>query len=308
MKAVFVFSGQGAQKVGMGQDLVAESKAAAAIFQAADATLGWSISEICFAGPEEKLTESRFCQPAIYTVSAACLAAFQERNPEITPLGTAGLSLGEFAALYASGVFNFTDGLKLVARRGELMDQACRDNPGTMASVLGGNAEIIQQVCSACDIDVANYNSPGQIVISGSKAGVSQAVSQLKEQGFRKVIPLRVAGAYHSRLMQSAGDQLAPILDETPMQAPSIPVTQNFTGTFASEVSDIKSSLVNQVAGSVRWEDCIHQLLDSREADTMIEFGPGNVLTGLVKRIAPETPIFNINSSATLVNFTDSAK
>lgn len=295
MKAFFAFSGQGAQAVGMGKDLCEANSAAAEIFALADSTLNWSVSDICFNGPEEKLTESRFCQPAIYTMSCAALAAFKHKCPWVSPVGCAGLSLGEYAALFAAGVFSFKDGLKLVARRAELMDAACRDAEGGMASVLGGDKDIITEVCKACDIDVANFNSPGQIVISGQKDKVESAVNMLKEKGIRKVIQLKVAGAYHSRLMSQAGEQLKPVLDATLMHNPAIPVFQNFTGVPGPVVGKIKSNLVSQVAGSVRWEECVRNMV-AAGGNTMIEFGPGNVLTGLLKRTDSNVAAFNVNN------------
>jgi len=303
MKPIFVFSGQGAQTVGMGKDLCDVSPAAAAVFAEADRTLDWSVSELCFQGPEEKLKESRYCQPAIYTMSCACLAAFQEKFPNVTPGGCAGLSLGEFAALHAAGVFPFADGLQLVARRGELMDKCCRETAGGMASVLGGDPAIIQECCRACDIDVANYNCPGQIVVSGEAAKVDRAVAMMKEKGLRKVIPLKVAGAYHSRLMAPAGRELGAVLDGVAMQPPKLPVAQNFTGKItAGGVTEIKNNLIHQVAGSVRWEECV-LALRQLGGDALIEFGPGAVLTGLSRRIDKDLPVFNIGTAAGLAGF-----
>lgn len=299
---IFVFSGQGAQSTGMGYDICKSSSAAALVFEKADAALGWSISEICFKGPDEKLTESRFCQPAIYTMSAACLAAFNEKYEHIRPLAAAGLSLGEFAALCAADVFSFEDGLKLVAKRGELMDAACRETQGGMASVLGGNPEIIREVCEECDIDVANLNCPGQIVISGEKNKVEEAVKMLKEKGLRKVIPLKVAGAFHSRLMQSAADKFKDIIADIKLKAPQIPVAQNFTGKFTKNIDEIRTNLVKQVAGSVRWEDCVNTAVGTG-ARQVIEFGPGNVLTGLIKRTNANVATYNINSVESVANF-----
>jgi [acyl-carrier-protein] S-malonyltransferase len=299
MKTFFVFSGQGAQAVGMGQSLYETSSAAKAIFDLADATLGWKVSEVCFAGPAEKLTESRYCQPAIYTMSCAALAAFKREYPEINAIGNAGLSLGEYAALYASGVFSFEDGLKLVAKRAELMDAACQATDGGMASVLGGDGEVIAEVCAACGIDVANFNSPGQIVISGEKAKVSDAVAQLKERGMRKVIPLKVAGAFHSRLMATAGKQLREVLEATPMQNPTVPVYQNFSGKTGNDVAAIIDNLEAQVAGSVQWVSCIENMI-AAGGEKMFEFGPGAVLTGLLRRTDKSISFANINSAETL--------
>lgn len=299
---VYVFSGQGAQSVGMGEDLCQTSSAASIIFEKADAALGWSISDICFKGPEEKLTESRFCQPAIYTMSIACLAAFHEKYDDIRGIATAGLSLGEFAALCAAGVFDFEEGLKLVAKRGELMDEACRKTNGGMASILGGNVEIIKEVCEESGVDVANYNSPGQIVISGEKDKVKDTIKLLKEKGLRKIIPLKVAGAYHSRLMKEAGENFSDILDKVELKTPVIPIAQNFTGTFTKNVEDIRKNLVKQVAGSVQWESCVHTLIETG-TKKIVEFGPGNVLTGLIRRTVSNVATANINTAESIETF-----
>lgn len=299
MKAMFVFSGQGAQAVGMGRDLYEASPAAKAIFDAADQTLGWSVSEVCFEDKDGKQARSLYVQPAIYTMSCAALEAYREKHPEVQPVACAGLSLGEYGALYAAGAFSFVDGLKLVARRAELMDEACAKTDGGMASVLGGDADVIREVCAACDIDVANYNSPGQIVISGDKAKVAEAVTMLKEKGMRKVIPLNVAGAYHSRLMKDAGCALHVVLEQNGLAMPAIPVYHNFTARPAENLQELIGNLEKQVAGSVRWVECVQNMI-AAGADTMIEFGPGNVLTGLLKRTVPEVPGININSADSL--------
>jgi [acyl-carrier-protein] S-malonyltransferase len=298
-KAIFVFSGQGAQSVGMGADLRESSSAAAIVFERADAVLGWSVSDLCFNGPEEKLTESRYCQPAIYTMSSACLAAFHEKFEKIRCAATAGLSLGEFAALCSAGVFDFEDGLKLVAKRGELMDAACRETDGGMAVVLGGAITVIREACEECDVDVANHNAPGQIVISGDRSKIGNAVKLLKSKGLRKVLPLKVAGAYHSRLMAGAAAEFEKVLADVELKTPVVPVAQNFTGTFTKSVEDIRKNLVSQVSGSVLWEDCVHTLVGEGHVN-IIEFGPGNVLTGLIKRTVSHVSTYNVNSSEIL--------
>ncbi len=299
MKSFFVFSGQGAQAVGMGRDLYESSAAAKDIFNQADAALGWSISSICFDGPAEKLTESKYCQPAIYTMSCAALAAFKEKYADVKAVACAGLSLGEYAALFAGGAFSFADGLQLIARRGELMDAACNETSGGMASVLGGDKAVIEEVCAECGIQVANFNSPGQIVISGEKEKVGSAVEALKARGMRKVIPLNVAGAFHSKLMAKAGEQLGEVLAATSIQMPEVPVYHNFTAATAQSVDELRDNLKAQVAGSVRWEECVRQMI-AAGGDTMIEFGPGNVLTGLLRRTDKEIKYFNVNSIESL--------
>ena len=270
MKAAYIFSGQGAQTVGMGRDLYESSNAAAAIYNEADSVLGWSISDICFNGPAEKLTESKYCQPAIYTTSMACLAAYREKydgDPDEI-VGCAGLSLGEYAALACAGFFSFANGLKLVARRAELMDEACRKTEGGMAAIIAGDPDVIREVCRECDIDVANYNCPGQIVISGVKDGVMKACGILKEKGVKRALPLNVAGAYHSRLMAEAGRQLRGPLADTYVSELELPVVQNLTGATETNLDRIKENLVGQVA---------------------------SVLTGFVKKIDPSKALLNVS-------------
>ena len=296
MKAAYLFSGQGAQTVGMGKDLYESSNAAAAIYNEADSVLGWSISDICFNGPAEKLTESKYCQPAIYTTSMACLAAYREKydgDPDEV-VGCAGLSLGEYAALACAGFFSFANGLKLVARRAKLMDAACKKTEGGMAAIIAGDPDVIREVCKECDIDVANYNCPGQIVISGVKEGVLKACGILKEKGVKRALPLNVAGAYHSRLMAEAGQQLRGPLASTYVSELELPVVQNLTGAAETGLDRIKENLAGQVAGSVRWEECVRTLI-GLGAEKFIEFGPGAVLTGFVKKIDPSKALLNVS-------------
>lgn len=300
MKTAFVFSGQGAQSVGMGKDLYESSAAAKAVFDEADSVLGWSVSDVCFNGPVEKLTESLYCQAAIYTTSMACLAAYLEKNPGVTPVAVGGLSLGEYAALASAGYFSFADGLRLVAKRGELMDKCCRENPGTMASVLGGEPTAIAEACAEADIDVANYNCPGQIVISGVKEGVEKAAVLIKEKGAKRIIPLNVAGGFHSRLMKQAGEELGAVLADVPVKSPSVFVVQNFTGTIADDVDAIKANLVSQVAGSVRWDSCVRVMKDVCGAEAFVEFGPGSVVSGLVRKTVSDVAVSNVATVADL--------
>ncbi len=302
MKFAFVFSGQGAQSVGMGKDISGISPTAKNIFDRANTLLGWNLTELCFNGPEEKLTQSKFCQPAIFTVSCACLEAFKESFPDIKPLAVAGLSLGEFASLFSAKVFSFEEGLALVSKRGELMDQACLETKGAMASVLGADPDIVAKVCLESDIDMANLNCPGQIVISGEEGKVSVAIEKMKAVGVRKIIPLKVAGAYHSRLMAGASAKFANELAKTNLKTPEIPVAQNVVGEIVSSTNEISANLAKQVSGTVLWERCVISLCDLG-IDTIIEFGPGNVLTGLTKRIKADIKTFNINSAKNLEEF-----
>ena len=299
MKAFFVFSGQGAQSVGMGRDLCDTSSAAKAIFDRADRALGYKLSDIIWNGPMEKLTDSRFCQTAIYTTSCAALAAFQEKFT-ISPVACAGLSLGEYAAFYAGKAFDFETGLKLLQRRGELMDAACKANPGGMASVLGAEREVVEKVCREVDLDVANYNSPAQIVISGPKEKIDAACAKLREAGVRKIVVLNVAGSFHSRLMHSAGEELKSALAAAKITTPEVAVLHNYTALPAGTPDEIRANLAAQVSGSVKWEMCLRYAVENLGADTVIEFGPGNVLTGLARRTIEGLTLVNINSSASL--------
>lgn len=300
MKAAFIFSGQGAQSVGMGKDIFEKSPAGRAVYEKADSILPWKVTEVCFDGPAEKLTESRYCQVAIFTTSMACLAAFREKFGEkILPVGTAGLSLGEYSALCCSGFFQFEDALRLVAKRAELMDEATRNTKGTMAAIIttgAGPEEEIAKICAENGIGVANYNSPFQVVISGSVEGVAAASAQLKGvAGVRKVMPLTVAGAYHSPLMAEAGKALIPYMEEAPANEIIYPVAQNYTGKITENASEVKGNLIEQVAGSVRWVECVNAL-SSLGADSFIEFGPGSVLTGLVKKIDGTKATYNVSN------------
>ena len=300
---IYVFSGQGAQQPGMGKDLYDNSPAAKAVFDAADAALGRKLSEICFEGTIEDLTVSTNCQPAIYTMSMACLAAFRERFPNApAPAACAGLSLGEYGALACAGAFDFATGIKLLEARAALMDAACKQLPGGMASVLGAETAIVEDAAKEAGCEVANYNCPGQIVISGSKETVEAAVALLKSRGVRKAIVLKVAGAFHSSCMNSAAAGMVAHLEAANIVVPRIPVWHNFTAAPAVDAAEIRKNLADQISGSVRWEESIRNIAASVKSDTLIEFGPGNVLTGLVKRTLPEINGFNVNSMDSLNN------
>lgn len=300
MKTAFVFSGQGAQKVGMGRDLYENSPAAKSIFDRADAALGRSLSQLCFEGPEEALTETANCQPAVYTMSMACLAAYLERTPEEKPVAAAGLSLGEYAAFAAAGTFPFEAGLLLVSKRAALMEKACRENPGGMAAVIGSTREVVAEVCAICDLDVANFNCPGQIVISGPSDRVNRACAELKNRGVRRAVPLKVSGSFHSRLMNSAAAGLRPELDAAPMQSPAFPVIHNFTAKPASDPDSIRENLMRQVNGSVRWDASVLLMAEQFGAERFIEFGPGNVVTGLIHKTVPGALLQNCSDMSGL--------
>jgi len=301
MKAFFVFSGQGAQSVGMGKDLYEAFPEARECFETAARTLGEEHLRVIFEGPEEKLTSSRFCQTAIYTMSCACLAAFRARYGEVRPVACAGLSLGEYAALHAAGSFDFATGLKLLSRRAELMDEACARVPGGMASVLKADPAVIEAACAEAGIDVANYNSPGQIVISGEKTRLAKAIGILRAKGVSRIVELNVAGAFHSRLMKEAGERFAADLAKAELAMPAVPVYHNYTADAAKDLDELRADLARQISGSVRWEACLRRAV-AAGADTVIEFGPGAVLTGLARRTLPELKLVNINGAPSLDN------
>lgn len=298
-KIVLLFSGQGAQKVGMGKDFAENSALARSIVHQADESLGYSISEIMFEGPDEELTKTSRCQPALYLHGMIALALLKKRLPNFEPIAAAGLSLGEFTAHAAAGTFSFEDGLRLVARRGEFMEEACLATQGAMAALIGGDEEQVRALAKATDVDVANLNAPGQIVLSGTVSGIDSAVSQAKEFGIRKAIKLNVAGAYHSRLMRSAQDKLADELSGVAMNSPSIPVVCNFGACTVSDPAKIQEMLEKQVTGSVRWTESIQTLIAMGHR-TFLELGPGKVLAGLVGKIDNDAIVYSVEDLASL--------
>lgn len=296
---VLLFSGQGAQKVGMGKDWVDSSTTARKMAMLADKTLGFQLSDIMFDGPDEELTKTSRCQPALYLHGLIALELIRERLPTLAPVAAAGLSLGEFTAHVAAGSFSFEDGLHLVARRGEFMEAACNATEGAMAALIGGDESQVRALAAAADVDVANLNAPGQIVLSGTVAGIDAAVAQAKEFGIRRAIKLNVAGAYHSRLMKSAQDQLAAELATVYIKAPALPVICNFGASAVSEPGEIRAMLENQVTGSVRWTESIQALIAMGHR-TFLELGPGKVLAGLVSKIDKDTTVHSVDDMASL--------
>jgi [acyl-carrier-protein] S-malonyltransferase len=296
---VLLFSGQGAQKVGMGREWVESSTTARTMAAQADRALGFPLSDIMLAGPEGELTKTSHCQPALYLHGLIALAMIRERLPNLVPVAAAGLSLGEFTAHAAAGSFSFEEGLHLVARRGEFMEAACLATEGAMAALIGGDEEQVQALAAAAEVDVANLNAPGQIVISGTVAGIEAAISRAKEFGIRKAIKLNVAGAYHSRLMQSAQDQLAAELEKVAIQRPSLPVVCNFGASAVSDPDEIRSMLKKQVTGSVRWTESIQALVGMGH-HTFLELGPGKVLAGLVSKIDKQVTVHSVEDLASL--------
>lgn len=296
---VVLFSGQGAQKVGMGQDLVTASDTARGLFAQADKALGFSLSEVMFNGPDEELTRTSRCQPALYLHGITCWKMLQERVPGLTATAAAGLSLGEFTAHAAAGSLDFATGLQLVANRGLYMEEACEATNGAMAAMIGGDEEAVVQLAADCDVDVANFNAIGQIVLSGSVEGIDKAVAEAKSRGIRMGKKLNVAGAYHSRLMQSAQDKLANELATTEFATPEIPLICNYEARAVSAAEEIRHTLANQVTGSVRWTASMQKLIADGHS-TFIECGPGKVLAGLMGRIDKGATVISIDDIASL--------
>ncbi|HSH10035.1 MAG TPA: ACP S-malonyltransferase [Oceanipulchritudo sp.] len=300
MSKGLLFSGQGAQKVGMGQSLAMGSALAKDLYAQADAVLGWELSEISFNGPEETLTETRVCQPALYVHGYTVYSLLQEAGKLDGVTLAAGLSLGELTALAAADAFSFEDGLRVVAERGRLMQEACDASDGAMASMIGGSREAVEALCAEHDVDMANLNSPGQIVISGESAKVAKAVDAAKAGGaFKLVVPLKVAGAYHSRLMEPARKQFERFLSSVEIKTPTLTVLSNTTGKAVTTPEEIRTALAKQVVSSVLWEDCL------REAAALgvLEFyecGVGGVLAGLAKRTDRNLKVTSVAEMADL--------
>ncbi len=286
MKA-FVFPGQGAQFPGMGKDMYDRFPMAKEMFEQANSILGFNITDIMFNGTEEDLRQTKVTQPAIFlhsVILAKCMG--DQFNPDMT----AGHSLGEFSALTAAGALTFEDGLKLVYARAMAMQKACEAEPSTMAAILGLDDDKVEEVLAAITDEVvvaANYNSPGQLVISGSVAGIDKACEALKAAGAKRALPLKVGGAFHSPLMEPARVELAAAIAATEIKTPRCPVYQNVSGKPFTEAAQIKENLIAQLTSPVRWTQTVQNMVADGAAD-FIEVGPGNVLQGLAKKIAPE--------------------
>ncbi|MFL6584409.1 MAG: ACP S-malonyltransferase [Chthoniobacterales bacterium] len=298
-KIALLFAGQGAQTVGMGRDLAQQFPLAEQLFHDADQILGKPLSRIAWEGPLEELTRTSNCQPALFVHGLAALQVVRDLAGNFDVHGAAGLSLGELTAHAAAGTFDFATGLRLVQKRGELMEQACATTAGAMAAMIGADESAVRQLAADCDVDIANINAPGQIVISGEAAKVELAVSLAREHGIRRATLLKVAGAYHSRLMNSAYVQLGETLLNTEMQLPQFPVVSNVTGAVVDNLPDIRRTLQDQVTSTVRWVDCTETLLD-RGCDLFIELGPGGVLAGLLQRIRKGVEVITISDAASV--------
>jgi len=288
----YLFAGQGSQYVGMGKDLYESFPESKAVFDRADKVLGFSISNLCFNGPQEELTKTNNCQPAILAMSIACWQAYKSKHPQIDGY-MAGLSLGEYSAYVASGALNFEDAIFLVRRRGEFMDEQAAKHPGKMLSVIGLDLAKVKEICSETKAEIANINCPGQTVISGAPESIKKAQVLAKEKGAKLAVILEVSGAFHSSFMQEASLKLAKELGKINIAACGFPVISNVTAKPVSSPEEIKQNLILQVSASVLWEDSIKLIL-SKGVSNFIEFGPGKVLKGLMRRIDSNAQVTNV--------------
>ena len=301
-KTAFLFPGQGSQSVGMGKDLADNFSVAREVFEEADQALGFSISKLCFEGPEDELRKTVNTQPAILTVSVAALRVLQQA--EISFDITAGHSLGEYSALVAAGVLDFADAVRLVNKRGQFMQEAVPLGEGAMAAVMGMEREKVVEICAEVEkeagaVQAVNFNCPGQIVIAGKTVAVEKAAAALKAAGAKRAIMLPVSAPFHSTLLQPAAEKLALELEKVSFHEPKLPVVANVTGKISTNSNEIKQLLVTQAANPVLWEDCVATVA-AYGATVSVEVGPGKVLTGFTKKIAPEIATFNVEDMESL--------
>lgn len=307
--AAYVFPGQGAQHVGMGQDLHEHHASARDVFEEADAALGFKLSDICFSGPEEVLVRTDNVQPAVLTTSIACLRAAQEtaRTRIPTPDFVAGHSLGEYTALVAAGTLEFGDALWLVRRRGELMYRAGEIAPGSMLALIGIDRSLVEQICRETNTEISNVNSPVQVVISGAVDALNSASALAKDRGARRIIPLKVSGAFHSSLMEPVLEEFADVLQSVAFLAPSIPVIGNVTGRPLQDTQQIREELLQQLRCCIQWQACVEHMAQNGGITSFYEFGPGTVLTGLIRRIYSSVNTFNVRGCEDLAQLESAA-
>ena len=294
-----VFAGQGAQFVGMGKDLAEAYPECRELFSRASSVLGYDLAKLCVEGPIEEITKSDKCQPAIFVTSAACYTALKKLHPDLQVSGFAGLSLGEWTALWAAGVLSFEDTVKVLQARGKAMQEACLVRPGGMVSVMGLPAPELEKVCAAAGVQMANINSTEQIVLSGDKDKIAEAEKLAQAAGAKKTVVLPVAGAFHSPLMAPAAVVLEQVLQGMTFQKPSVPVVSNVTGKPHGEPAEIKALMVKQVTSSVQWVASIEGFKQAGVTE-YIECGPGKVLSGLIKRIDKDASSVSIQDVPSL--------
>ncbi len=290
----------------MGQDLWLHNESARAIFDEADQVLGLPLSRLCLEGPEEELVQTQNVQPAVLTVSIACLKAAQEMYGAALPQPAfvSGHSLGEYTALVAAGSISFPDALRLVRERGRLMNEAGKQYPGGMLAILGLDEETVRDICSLADVEISNINSPEQIVISGAQEKLVKARELAIARGARRVIPLKVSGAFHSRLMSTAAEGLKRAIQMTTINDPAVPLVANASGKILTKATEIRQELVEQLTHCVQWLNCTRTMLHAG-ASLFFEIGPGEVLTGLLRRTDPSAQVYNISSLESLVRLAD---
>ncbi|MCG1012871.1 ACP S-malonyltransferase [Tepidanaerobacter sp. GT38] len=302
-KTAFIFSGQGAQYVGMGKDLYDNFPAARKVFDEADEVTDGRISKMCFEGPKEILQETVNTQPAILTHSVACYSVLKENG--ILPDVVAGLSLGEYSALVASEALEFRQAVPLVQKRGKFMQEAVPIGKGTMAAIIGLEREQVLEICKMASaegvVEAANFNCPGQIVVAGEVEAVNKAINLAKAKGAKKAVLLAVSAPFHCSLLKPAADNLAKELEKVVIKDTKIPVVSNVNADFAREGQQVKELLVKQVNSPVLWEDCIKKMIDSG-VDTFVEVGPGKVLSGFVKKIDKTLKVTNVEDTESLYN------
>ncbi len=294
-----MFAGQGAQVVGMGQDLAEKFPTAKSWFERANTALGYDLTAICFTGPEAELTKTEHAQPGIFLASWVAFQLLKESVPNLAFDATAGLSLGEFTALTAAGTFSFEDGLRLVRQRGKFMQEACDVTKGGMAAIIGLDEALTREACAEAGVVLANLNCPGQLVISGEADKITKACELAKAKGAKRALPLPVAGAYHSPLMASAQTKLQAELARVTVNAPLVPVISNVTAQAHTTPAEISARLVEQVCASVRWEESMRALL-AQGYTRFIELGPGSALSGFMKRIDKSAQMLNVADAASL--------
>ncbi|WP_099224315.1 ACP S-malonyltransferase [Listeria costaricensis] len=309
-KIAFIFPGQGSQKVGMGQDVKETYPEAAAVYQAADERLGFSLTNLITEGPIETLTKSENAQPALVATSVAILRALEAAGIQADYV--AGHSLGEYSALVAGGFLRVEDAVYLVHRRGQLMEAAVPNGAGAMSAVLGSDAETITAVTEEVSangeaVQIANYNCPGQIVISGTKEGVQQATEKLKEAGVKRILPLAVSGPFHSELMRPAAEQFADVLNEITFQDGEVPIVNNADVAFTEKAADLPEKLIKQIYSPVRFEQTVNALIE-KGVDTFVEIGAGKVLSGLVKKIDRNVTILSASDTASIGSVIEALK
>lgn len=300
-KIAFIFPGQGAQYVGMGSDFYQAYPESRAVIDEADRILGNGLRDVMFNGPEDKLVETSYCQPAILAVSIAALKALKVRASRLDPVFVAGLSLGEYSAVTASGALSFSDTVRLVERRCFLMQEAAQFKKGSMAAIIGLDAGVIKEICQRCAVEVANFNAPDQTVITGEADKVKFACAQFAEAGAKRVVPLSVSGAFHSSLMKSASDRFVGVLEQVSLINAMIPIVGNVAAQPCVMPEEIQNELAQQITSSVQWVKTI-EFIAAQGVTRFIEIGPGKVLKGLIRKINRDLIVDNVEKVEDLEN------